>query len=318
MRANHRKTDFQAMMSQEYLRTMRRTLTLKQDIFQLLRANTSTLQHQVPIYESVCKTMLTHIWRDPIKPFPNSCRFQCCRIFDTDGSIRSQIPYDNFFTQKELGEWFKLPHQVKRRQEWLLGRLAAKDAVRLLLRDRYGLEVYPLDIEITKERNGKPIIGGELNKKLGLLLSISIAHSGGTSVAIAGDCGDHNCVGIDIEQICQSSDGLKRVTLTGEERSLLSTVPVSTRDEWFLRLWCAKEAVAKAVGQGMVGGPRSLVVKNLEVGDGRVDLTLAGELARRLPGYGNILITAHTGRQNTYVFASSLIDEVSSSEIGSH
>jgi phosphopantetheinyl transferase len=306
MYATHQQTSFQAGMVQECLRTMRRSLNIQQEILKSLVAKASTLRPRVPALRRNCDTMFSNFWQEPIEHFPASYGFRCCRIFNAEGQIRPKIPYHIIFSQRELKAWFHLPAQAKRRREWLLGRLAAKDAIRLLLKEQHGLELCPSTIEIAADEYGRPIVWGELVESLGCRLSISIAHSGGGAVAIAGDCDDHNGVGIDIERVGQSPDGLERITLSIKERALLSTVPPSKRDEWFLRLWCAKEAVAKAVGRGMLGGPLGLVVQNLEEDVGRVDVTLAGALARQLPLYAHTLLTAYTGREDAYVFASSL------------
>jgi phosphopantetheine--protein transferase-like protein len=168
------------------------------------------------------------------------------------------------------------------------------------------LELSPADIEIVTDEYGRPIIGGELLGKLGCCLSLSIAHSGGVAAAIAGECGNHRGVGIDIERIGRSRKGLDRVALTAEEQVLLSTIPALEREEWLLRLWCAKEAVAKALGRGMGGSPLNLVVQNFEVATGRVAVELAGELARQFHDSAGKLFTSYTGCEGDLVFATSL------------
>ena len=55
-------------------------------------------------------------------------------------------------------------------------------------------------------------------------------------------------------------EGFESVAFTPEEHSLLSSLDAPT-EEWFLRLWCAKEAVAKATGRGLVGGPGGLKIQ---------------------------------------------------------
>ena len=127
-------------------------------------------------------------------------------------------------------------------------------------------------------------------------------------MAIAGDCGDYRGVGVDLERVGQNLGNLARIALTQKERLLLYPVPGPRRNEWLLRLWCAKEAVAKALGRGMAGGLLSLKVQNIEGGVGRVDVMLVGEVARQLPGYADTVLTAYTGREGAYVFASSLIN----------
>ena len=35
----------------------------------------------------------------------------------------------------------------------------------------------------------------------------------------------------------------------------------AARQEWLTRFWCAKEAVGKAVGRGLIHGPQSVIVR---------------------------------------------------------
>jgi len=67
----------------------------------------------------------------------------------------------------------------------------------------------------------------------------------------------------------------------------------SRRSEWVFRLWCAKEAVGKALGSGVPLDPGQLAVSQVDVGRGRVGV--------RPPGGGEVL--AETFRRDQHVFA---------------
>jgi len=104
---------------------------------------------------------------------------------------------------------------------------------------------------------------------------------------------------------------VERVAFTAEEQNLLSSVGHASEDGWPLRFWCAKEAVAKALGQGMVGGPQTLVVKALDVDTGSVTVSLPSpppkswaELRRgwRCPESNNTL-TVYTAREGDLIVA---------------
>jgi phosphopantetheinyl transferase len=127
------------------------------------------------------------------------------------------------------------------------------------------------------------------------------------------ECRDQGGVGIDIEVMGQRHDGLDRGSLTEEEQTLLAAVPSAFREEWLLRLWCAKESAAKALGLGMIGGPLNLVVQEVEMESGKVGVGLVGELARQLPEYDGMLLTACSGRENELIFASSLVESITRS-----
>lgn len=305
----HRKTSFRRLqIIQECLQTMKQSLDLQRGVSASVMPRVGTFSPEAPAIARNCESVLSSLWPLPIAHFPASLGFQCCRTFGAEGDFWYWTLAQGILTATELATWLLLSGTERRRREWLLGRLAAKDAVRLFLKSQHGLELSPTDIEISTDEHGRPIVSKKLMDKLGFRLFMSIAHSGWIALAIAGDCGDYRGVGVDLERVGQNLGSLGRIALTQKERLLFSPVPASRRNEWVLRLWCAKEAVAKALGRGMVGGPLSLEVQNLEEDVGRVDVVLAGELARHLPAYANTVLTAYTGREGAYVFASSLIN----------
>ncbi|MFN3532488.1 MAG: acyltransferase domain-containing protein [Candidatus Brocadia sp.] len=287
---------FKAML--DYLQMMERFLTTQQEIMEAFLARPDKIPYN---------TMPSTPWPQLVSHLPPSLGFQCCRLSETGDGNRLQTLIHNILSHRELEAWLRLSGPEKRRKEWLLGRLAAKDAVRLFLKDQYQLKVNPADIEITTDEHGRPMVGGELIEKLGCRLTLSITHSGGSAAAVVGRCGDHLGVGIDMERVGQGHEELERVTLSAQERALLSAVPLSERGEWLIRCWCAKEAIAKALGRGMLGWPLNLIIHKLEVETGKVSLTLAGELVRHLPDHANKIFTAYTGCEGEHIFAISLV-----------
>ncbi len=207
----------------------------------------------------------------------------------------------------ELEAWQRLTGPERRRRQWLQGRIAAKDAVRLLLKHRYHLEACYGDIEISSNKYGQPVVCGKLVAELNSRLCLSISHSGKMAAAVAGEHPDHEGVGIDVEPLEQSHEGLEEIAFTPGERTRLSEVPVSRREEWLLRLWCAKEAVAKVLGRGFMGNSRNLVVEDVDVESGQVSLRVAGQLARKLSDYADRSLTAYTGCDGVLVCATSFV-----------
>ena len=63
---------------------------------------------------------------------------------------------------------------------------------------------------------------------------------------------------------------------------MISAAPTD-RDETVTRFWCAKEAVSKALGQGLVEGPQSLEVTAFDPASGTVTVEISPRLAERLP-----------------------------------
>jgi phosphopantetheinyl transferase len=142
------------------------------------------------------------------------------------------------------------------RQQTLLGRIAAKDAVCHHLAKHRGLEVDPIAVAVVNDEAGRPLIDGGWAGDLRL----SIAHTATIGVAMVADGID---VGIDIEPIDPRSERFELLTLTDVEQRL-PPVPGDDRDAWLTRLWAAKEACAKATGQGLGGRPKDFRVSEAD------------------------------------------------------
>lgn len=239
--------------------------------------------------------MLSTPWPSPLTESQYNAGFRCCRLSESADGIWLQVLAYMILNRKEREEWLRMTGPDKRRKEWLLGRMAAKDAVRLLLNDLYKKDLSPADIEITTDKYGRPVAGGDL--------LISITHSGGEAAAVACVSGNNSGVGIDMEHVARGHDGLEGIALIPDEQGLLFNIPPASKGEWLLRFWCAKEAIAKALGRGMMGGPTNLVVKGIETDSGRVTVVLAGEMARQLPEYAEKPLMAHTGCDGDIVYA---------------
>jgi phosphopantetheinyl transferase len=150
------------------------------------------------------------------------------------------------------------------RVPWLLGRVAAKDALGHHLHRRDLAEVDPLDVVVANNERGCPyvIVRGALPATHGL--QISIAHKPTMAVALAARP-RLGGIGIDIEAVQPRSYTFERAALTPAERSL-SRTSGTDRDAWLTRLWTVKEAAAKATGLGLQGRPRDF---EIDAVDGR-------------------------------------------------
>lgn len=256
-------------------------------------------------------------WTAPPHPLAqeqsSAAQFRCARLevlpdslLKQDGAVWLRAIAFALLSRRERESWSQRDATKKRSNEWLMGRLAAKAAVRALIKDRWGLTCSPADIEIVPDEYGCPKIVCEAISNLKCHLSVSIAHADGHVVALAGDSPSNQGVGIDIERVRPEHGALEKGALAEREQLLLWTIPVADRDEWLLRLWCAKEAVAKALGRGMAGSPLFLQVQDVEPETGKVIIQLAGELLQQLPSHQNKLFTAWSGREDEMVFASAL------------
>ena len=161
-------------------------------------------------------------------------------------------------------EYDRMP--AAKKKQWMLGRIAGKDAVRFRQWDAGHTDVYPVELTIRNTPTGQPFV--ELRPGRGLVESaLSLAHTDEVGVAISGPAGA--AVGIDIIEITPRDDSTIRYGCTGSEIAQLA----ADRDRRFARIWAAKEAAGKALGTGLDGAPRRFDV-SLEDGtvtvDGRV------------------------------------------------
>jgi malonyl CoA-acyl carrier protein transacylase/phosphopantetheinyl transferase len=178
---------------------------------------------------------------------------------------------------RERALWQALPVRGLRRTEWLLGRIVAKDALRQYLKVRYGLTLCPADVEVLPDGNGRPLVHGSWVDQVPRVPQVSIAHSGGLAVALVG--GPGGGIGVDVEWLDRMNEHVMLMAFTPVERELLARLPAEEAQEWALRVWCAKEAVGKALGRGMLGAPQSLVAQELDPHRGAVKIGLKGASA---------------------------------------
>jgi phosphopantetheinyl transferase len=183
----------------------------------------------------------------------------------------------------ERAAWHNLPAAGGRRYEWLAARTAAKEAASALTGR------HPVDIAIDNDSAGRPVAAAPVH--------LSLTHAAGVAAALVSP---DAAVGLDVEPLSRFSEVLEAAALTSEERALLASAPPAAADEWVLRLWCAKEAAAKAAGTGLAGTPRSLVIHRIDA-DGSVVVERSGPAAG--PPFP---LRVATGRDGDLVFASAL------------
>ncbi|WP_432897198.1 beta-ketoacyl synthase N-terminal-like domain-containing protein [Micromonospora matsumotoense] len=154
-------------------------------------------------------------------------------------------------------------HPAKNRKQWMLGRIAAKDAVRARLWEDGHTDIYPIELTVGNDPDGRPWVRGRPGRGLGDC-DVSLAHCAEIGVAIArrrapdavpGGPG----VGIDVAEVTDHPESTFTFALTPAELTLLTSLAgtdAEARRLWFTRFWAAKEAVAKAEGTGLDGSPR--------------------------------------------------------------
>ncbi|MFF3336364.1 beta-ketoacyl synthase N-terminal-like domain-containing protein [Streptomyces sp. NPDC002888] len=171
-------------------------------------------------------------------------------------------------------------HAPRGRRQWLLGRIAVKDAVRRWLWDHGEGPVWPAELRVHNDDLGRPYVTG-VHGRTPPPLDVSLAHCAETGVAIVRPHTPGPGPGIDVEEVTDRSPETLAAALGADELRLLKDVSITTGDSealWFTRFWAAKEAVAKAEGTGFGGRPRDFAV--LEVTPDGDRLTVSGRLER--------------------------------------
>ncbi|OLC55794.1 MAG: hypothetical protein AUH92_01435 [Acidobacteria bacterium 13_1_40CM_4_69_4] len=109
------------------------------------------------------------------------------RLLEADGRIWREGLAHTVLSRGEREAWRALPGAETRRTEWLLARLAAKDAVRLFLKERCGIRVCAADVEIGSDAHGRPVASGAWIGRAGGAPVLSMACGGSVAGARAGD-----------------------------------------------------------------------------------------------------------------------------------
>ncbi len=159
-----------------------------------------------------------------------------------------------YLTREEWDAYVAAGADTRRRRPWLFGRIAAKDAVRRWLLRRSGGEemLHPLEVVLANDASGRPVVASVAGSSQ--RPSVSITHIEQGAAAIAGP----ERLGIDMEPAGAGSRLTPEHFATEREiarwRELESGDPDGA---WLTRLWCAKEAAAKALGRGLEGRPKA-------------------------------------------------------------
>jgi acyl transferase domain-containing protein len=98
--------------------------------------------------------------------------------------------------RRERAVWDGMQGTGKERYDWLLGRCAAKDAVRMLIQERFGEQLCAADVEIVGDAAGRLSVEGAWKQRLEVNPAVSIANSGVAGAVAALNAAD--LAGIDL------------------------------------------------------------------------------------------------------------------------
>lgn len=155
---------------------------------------------------------------------------------------------------------FKL---IKRKKEWLAGRICAKIAIKDYFRTNYPEQKIPASAELSiiNSKTGRPLPTWNNGERLHKGLDISISHSGNLALALAAQ----TCCGVDIQNIKESLARVKERFCTNQEECILSSALRENSPLMHLTLlWAAKEAAKKALSITEMPGFLDLVLDCIE------------------------------------------------------
>ena len=162
---------------------------------------------------------------------------------------------------------FRVP---KRRREWLAGRMAAKDAVRL--RHPSGtVEIQSVEAGPARGRPFYTIDGHEGP------YGLSLAHAAGVAVAALAPCAGER-IGIDLEPVFERDESFEGVAFSRREIAALRAIGREERAGAATAAWVLKECLLKAIGTGL-----RVPLTQIEVRPAA--LRWRGELDGRLSGW---------------------------------
>lgn len=136
----------------------------------------------------------------------------------------------------------------KRRSDWLLGRITAKQLVQQALAQA-GDAAALAEVEIIADGDGAPVVWRE-GVRLPLCLSISHSHDTAFCALMATESSDES-LGADIEWIEARDPAFVADFFTAREQAQIQAAPPELRDVLVTATWSAKEAVLKALREGL-------------------------------------------------------------------
>lgn len=204
---------------------------------------------------------------------PAACRYLTARLDDVPRSLAWLAPGEGaalaWLSSRERAALDRL-HVAKRRQDWLLGRWTAKQAVAAVLAATDGARPPLRAIEILAAPDGAPeVFVGTVASPC----AISISHRAGRALCAVVPRGV--AVGCDVEHVEPRDEALVDDFFAPDEAATVRRREGRARDLLVALVWSAKESALKLLREGLRLDTRSARV---EVGEA----SLAGEDWRSL------------------------------------
>ncbi len=208
------------------------------------------------------------VWR--VSAFPP-------KFFEIAGGVWRRVLSRTILSAEEREHFRALLADPQRADEWLVGRLAMKEAARAWFVRYLNAQIFPADLIIRTTPDGKPYLAPDGLDVLSELPEISVSHVEGEAVAVAARAGQP--VGIDREMFGRVAlQDLLAGGFSADEQALFAN-GAGNQEASVLQAWCAKEAAAKCVGTGLNGQPRSFVVSAMDDQQGWAQVIVPGDIA---------------------------------------
>jgi acyl transferase domain-containing protein len=145
-------------------------------------------------------TYISTPWKEPVA---GKRGVACCRVeglpqefLESSHGVWLKTLAYLVLSRRERAAWDNLQTAAKERYDWLLGRCAAKDAVRMLIQERFGEQMCAADVEIVTDSSGRLAAEGAWKQRLGVSPVVALANSGVAGAVAALNAAD--LAGIDL------------------------------------------------------------------------------------------------------------------------
>ncbi|MEW6775120.1 MAG: SDR family NAD(P)-dependent oxidoreductase [Bdellovibrionota bacterium] len=205
-------------------------------------------------------------------------RFAAVNALDVQARLdRDPAGVLGILSPEERAEYQAFEYQ-KRKDEWLAGRLASRQALKA-----FGIDA---PVHVTHDESGEPKFVGDLGERFGLTISHSHIWACAVVFERTGPIGEHRVLGLDVERIEQRPAAFLEDHFTDEERRWVTSGGADAPFRATV-LWSLKESALKALGTGLRLRPADVAVQVLGAnGHGEARVQLTGEAQARQRSLG--------------------------------
>ena len=186
----------------------------------------------------------------------------------------------------------------------LWGRVAAKEAARRLWSARGGGAVYPADLAVEVDAQGRHRLRSLGEPSRTDMPAIVIAQAEGAALALA-SLDPYARLGLALETIAGPAVDAEMAAIGPRQRALLDTVARGgqSREEWLARFRCARSAALQMLGNGSRDEPDLAVVTGADPRSGEVAVTFDAASVSLPPGWDRSPVRGTTARKDDHVWA---------------